>query len=199
MSYVAPVKDMLFVLHELAGLKEIQQLPGCEDATDETVQAVVEENARFMSEVVAPLNWSGDVQPAKWDNGVSHDDARLQGGVSFVCRGGLAGRPASDAIRRSGSAKARRRSMHGNDAGGESFFCPVPVAHRRCDRGVVGRGLAGTERCVSGEADRRQLDRHDEFDRAASGLRFGAGANQGGAARRRHVSLVRAEDLYHVR
>ena len=70
MSYVAPVKDMLFVLHELAGLKEIQQLPGCEDATDETVQAVVEENARFMSEVVAPLNWSGDVQPAKWDNGV---------------------------------------------------------------------------------------------------------------------------------
>lgn len=69
MSYVAPLKDMLFVLNELAGLKEIQQLPGCEDATDETVQAVLEENARFMSEVVAPLNVSGDVQPAKWDNG----------------------------------------------------------------------------------------------------------------------------------
>ena len=69
MSYVAPVKDMLFVLNELAGLKEIQQLPGCEDATDETVQAVLEENARFMSEVVAPLNWSGDIAPAKWDNG----------------------------------------------------------------------------------------------------------------------------------
>ena len=69
MSYVAPVKDMLFVLNELAGLKEIQQLPGCEDATDETVQAVIEENARFMAEVVAPLNWNGDLQPAKWDNG----------------------------------------------------------------------------------------------------------------------------------
>ena len=69
MSYVAPVKDMLFVLNELAGLKEIQQLPGCEDATDETVQAVIEENARFMAEVVAPLNWNGDVQPATWDNG----------------------------------------------------------------------------------------------------------------------------------
>ena len=69
MSYVAPVKEMLFVLNELAGFREIQQLPGCEDATDETVQAVIEENARFMSEVVAPLNWNGDVQPAKWDNG----------------------------------------------------------------------------------------------------------------------------------
>ncbi|MDQ3187785.1 MAG: acyl-CoA dehydrogenase family protein, partial [Pseudomonadota bacterium] len=69
MSYVAPVREMLFVLNELAGFREIQQLPGCEDATDETVQAVIEENARFMSEVVAPLNWNGDVQPAKWDNG----------------------------------------------------------------------------------------------------------------------------------
>jgi 3-(methylthio)propanoyl-CoA dehydrogenase len=69
MNYVAPVKDMQFVLQELAGLKQIQALPGCEDATDETVAAVLEENARFMSEVVAPLNRTGDVQPAKWDNG----------------------------------------------------------------------------------------------------------------------------------
>ncbi|MEP6608949.1 MAG: acyl-CoA dehydrogenase, partial [Burkholderiaceae bacterium] len=69
MSYVAPVKDMLFVLNELAGLKEIQKFAGCEEATDETVRAVIEENARFMVEVIAPLNWSGDVQPAKWDNG----------------------------------------------------------------------------------------------------------------------------------
>jgi 3-(methylthio)propanoyl-CoA dehydrogenase len=69
MSYTAPIKDMLFVLNELAGLKAIQQLPGCEDATDDTVQAVLEENARFMGEVVAPLNWSGDTQPGKWDNG----------------------------------------------------------------------------------------------------------------------------------
>jgi 3-(methylthio)propanoyl-CoA dehydrogenase len=69
MSYTAPIKDMLFVLNELAGLKQIQQLPGCEDATDDTVQAVFEENARFMGEVVAPLNLSGDTQPGKWDNG----------------------------------------------------------------------------------------------------------------------------------
>jgi butyryl-CoA dehydrogenase len=69
MSYTAPIKDMLFVLNELAALKDIQQLPGCADATDDTVQAVLEENARFMEEVVAPLNWSGDTQPGRWDNG----------------------------------------------------------------------------------------------------------------------------------
>jgi butyryl-CoA dehydrogenase len=69
MSYSAPVKDMLFVMRELAGLAEVQKLPGCEDATDETVAAVLEENARFMSEVVAPLNWTGDIRPSSWSDG----------------------------------------------------------------------------------------------------------------------------------
>jgi len=69
MSYSAPVKDMLFVMRELAGLAEVQKLPGCEDATDETVAAVLEENARFMSEVVAPLNWTGDIKPSSWSDG----------------------------------------------------------------------------------------------------------------------------------
>ncbi|GMV57225.1 MAG: acyl-CoA dehydrogenase [Betaproteobacteria bacterium] len=69
MSYAAPIKDMLFVMNELAGLAEIQKLPGCEDATDETIEAVLNENARFMAEVVAPLNVTGDVQPASWRDG----------------------------------------------------------------------------------------------------------------------------------
>ena len=69
MSYVAPVKDMLFVMRELAGLAEVQALPGFEEASDETVAAVLEENARFMSEVVAPLNWTGDIKPATWKDG----------------------------------------------------------------------------------------------------------------------------------
>ncbi len=69
MTYTAPLKDMMFVMRELAGLAEVQQLPGCGDATDETVAAVLEENARFMSEVVAPLNRTGDVQPSTWQNG----------------------------------------------------------------------------------------------------------------------------------
>jgi butyryl-CoA dehydrogenase len=69
MSYSAPVKDMLFVMRELAGLAEVRQLPGCEDATDDTVAAVLEENARFMGEVVAPLNWTGDSKPSSWSDG----------------------------------------------------------------------------------------------------------------------------------
>jgi 3-(methylthio)propanoyl-CoA dehydrogenase len=70
MSYTAPLKDMLFVMRELAGLGEVQRLPGCEEATDETVEAVLQENARFMTEVVAPLNWAGDFKPSTWNDGV---------------------------------------------------------------------------------------------------------------------------------
>lgn len=69
MSYVAPIKDMLFVLNELAGLHAVNALPGCEDATPETVEAVLEENAKFCSEVVAPLNWPGDLAPSYWHDG----------------------------------------------------------------------------------------------------------------------------------
>jgi alkylation response protein AidB-like acyl-CoA dehydrogenase len=69
MSYVAPLKDMMFVLNELAGLKEVNTLPGCEDATPETVEAVLEENAKFCGEVIAPLNFIGDKEPSSWHDG----------------------------------------------------------------------------------------------------------------------------------
>jgi alkylation response protein AidB-like acyl-CoA dehydrogenase len=69
MSYQAPIQDMLFVLDELAGLPEVAALPGFEDAQPETVQAVLEESARFNQEVVAPLNVAGDRNPSAWHDG----------------------------------------------------------------------------------------------------------------------------------
>ena len=70
MTYQAPLKDMLFAVTELAGLEAVSRLPGFEDATPETVAAVLEECARFNAEVLAPLNRTGDLQPATLANGV---------------------------------------------------------------------------------------------------------------------------------
>ncbi len=70
MSYAAPLKDMLFVIEELADLDAVAALPGFEDATRETARAVLEENARFVEDVVAPLNRQGDVAPPSWKDGV---------------------------------------------------------------------------------------------------------------------------------
>jgi len=68
-SYQAPLKDMLFVMNELAQLPIVNQLPGCEDATLDTVEAVLEENARFCGEVIAPLNHPSDKEPSFWHDG----------------------------------------------------------------------------------------------------------------------------------
>ncbi|HMM52268.1 MAG: acyl-CoA dehydrogenase [Burkholderiales bacterium] len=69
MSYVAPLKDMLFVLRHLAGIDEVASLPGFAEAGYDTAQAVLEECAKFNEQVVAPLNRDGDLQPATLRDG----------------------------------------------------------------------------------------------------------------------------------
>jgi 3-(methylthio)propanoyl-CoA dehydrogenase len=66
MSYVAPIKDMLFVLNELAGLDQVARLPGYEEATADVVEAILDEAGKFASGVLAPLNAVGDREGAKW-------------------------------------------------------------------------------------------------------------------------------------
>jgi len=69
MTYRAPVKDMLFVMKELAGIDAVAQLPGHEEAGVETAAAVLEECAKFTEGVVAPLNWEGDKYPSSFHDG----------------------------------------------------------------------------------------------------------------------------------
>ena len=70
MSYVAPVKDMLFNIEHVARIDQIAQLPGFEDAGLDTAQAVLEEAAKFNEGVLSPLNWEGDKNPSAWNKGV---------------------------------------------------------------------------------------------------------------------------------
>ncbi len=69
MSYRAPVRDMLFVMKELAGIDALAQLPGHEEAGYDTAAAVLEESARFNENVVAPLNQPGDTHPSVFHAG----------------------------------------------------------------------------------------------------------------------------------
>jgi 3-(methylthio)propanoyl-CoA dehydrogenase len=69
MTYSAPVKDMVFVMKELADIDGISALPGFEDANLETAQAVLDEAAKFNAEILAPLNSEGDKNPSYWKDG----------------------------------------------------------------------------------------------------------------------------------
>ena len=64
MSYIAPLKDMLFNIEHLARIDQIAQIPGFEEAGLETAQAVLEECAKLNQDVISPLNWAGDQNPS---------------------------------------------------------------------------------------------------------------------------------------
>ena len=68
-AYAAPLKDMRFVLNELAGLGAVAKLPGYQDATPDTVDAILEEAAKFASGVLDPINYSGDKEGSVWKDG----------------------------------------------------------------------------------------------------------------------------------
>jgi alkylation response protein AidB-like acyl-CoA dehydrogenase len=68
-DYTAPLRDMRFVLTELAGLDRIAALPGCGGVTPDLVDAILEEAARFAAEVLSPLNKPGDTAGAVLEGG----------------------------------------------------------------------------------------------------------------------------------
>ncbi|NLY28659.1 MAG: acyl-CoA dehydrogenase [Alcaligenaceae bacterium] len=69
MTYQVPVEEIRFVFKQLADLHGVLGLPAHDGLDEATVEAVLQENARFVESVVAPLNHLGDTQPAYWENG----------------------------------------------------------------------------------------------------------------------------------
>ena len=65
-EYQAPLKDIRFVMQDLAGLDQIVSLPGYEEATPDVVDAILEEAAKFAGGVLSPLNQVGDRDGARW-------------------------------------------------------------------------------------------------------------------------------------
>lgn len=60
-SYVPPLRDIQFVMHELLDTEAtLKQLPAHADLDVDTINAIVEEAGKFSSQVIFPLNHSGD-------------------------------------------------------------------------------------------------------------------------------------------
>jgi alkylation response protein AidB-like acyl-CoA dehydrogenase len=68
--YAPPLDDIRFALTHMAGLEQIARLPGCEPATPDLIDQVLEAAGRFAAHELAPLNAIGDRERARLENGV---------------------------------------------------------------------------------------------------------------------------------
>jgi alkylation response protein AidB-like acyl-CoA dehydrogenase len=67
-QYIAPLRDMQFVLHELLQVEqELRQMPDYADVDADIINQVLEEGAKFTSEVLFPLNRPGDREGCRFD------------------------------------------------------------------------------------------------------------------------------------
>ncbi|WP_286240739.1 acyl-CoA dehydrogenase [Neptuniibacter halophilus] len=66
-DYKAPQKDMNFALRHNARMQQLAGLPGYEEATDDMVEAILEEAAKLATGVLSPLNEVGDQTGVKLD------------------------------------------------------------------------------------------------------------------------------------
>ena len=64
-TYKAPVSDTVFLLNDVFDYAKYANAPGFSDAPIDVVEAVLTEGAKFVEEVVQPLNRSGDGEGCK--------------------------------------------------------------------------------------------------------------------------------------
>ena len=69
-AYKAPLRDMRYLLYDVMGYDDLTKLPGYEDFTRDTIDAVLEEAAKICEQVLQPLNRSGDEEGCHYENGV---------------------------------------------------------------------------------------------------------------------------------
>jgi len=76
--YNAPTRDMRFVINELLDIASYGNLPSFENASEDLVNSILEEGGKFTSQVIAPLNLTGDQQGC-----VRHDDGSVSTPAGF--------------------------------------------------------------------------------------------------------------------
>lgn len=69
-SYKAPLNDLSFIFNHLLDQKQLAQLPGLEDLGVELYESILDEAGKFATNVLDPINASGDREGLKIRDGV---------------------------------------------------------------------------------------------------------------------------------
>ncbi len=91
-SYTAPLRDMQFILHELLKMDRYQNvLSGFNEATPDTVKAILEGAAQLSQEVLQPLNKVGDREGCRLEKGKVTTPSGFKEAYAAVIEGGWTG------------------------------------------------------------------------------------------------------------
>ena len=90
MTYRAPLKEMRFMLRELAGVDEVCGRAPFEEASPELVPAILEEAAKLAENVLAPLNGAGEADPPRLVDGQVRETAGFAEAYRQFAEGGWA-------------------------------------------------------------------------------------------------------------
>lgn len=88
MPYRAPLADFRFLLSEVVDFAQVAATERFAEATPETVEAVLGEAGKLCEEVLAPLQRSGDIHPARLENGVVRTSPGFAEGYRAIVEGG---------------------------------------------------------------------------------------------------------------
>ena len=89
--YEAPIRDMRFNLEELHEDDGFGNLEGFEDFDEDMTAAILEEANKLCRDVLLPLNWPGDQEGCRIENGVVRTPKGFQEAYKQFCEGGWAG------------------------------------------------------------------------------------------------------------
>ncbi|MFQ5775434.1 MAG: acyl-CoA dehydrogenase C-terminal domain-containing protein [Kiloniellaceae bacterium] len=91
-TYAAPLEDIRFALYDLWDYEgRVAALPGCEDATRDLVDAVLEEAAKLCVNELLPLNRGGDEEGCTFENGVVRTPKGFKEAYRTFVEGGWTG------------------------------------------------------------------------------------------------------------
>ena len=89
-SYIAPTKDLQFVLHDVLKVTE-SKTPGYDELEADFTSAILEEAGKLTADVLAPLNVVGDKEGCRLENGVVYTPTGFKEAFEQVKAGGWPG------------------------------------------------------------------------------------------------------------
>ena len=189
-QYQAPLAEMHFVMTELAGLDQVATLPGFEEADPDVVAAVLDEAAKFATNVLDPLNWPGDQEGAqRLDDGTVKTPAGFRDAYWQFCENGWNGLGKSPEFGGQGLPQLVATAVEEMWHASNMAFDLCPLLTQGAIEAIELQRQRRAEADLPAQDGRRRVDGNDEPHRAAGRLGPGGGAHARRAAGRRHYRI----------